>query len=384
MQEDTTEMKQLAREVIKAYKANLPPQAEFVKCLSGAADVNESVFQNSEDAFTFRFRFRCSAVGNISIQAASVKPQFSILHLQVLIWALLIRSGQCDGSILVPLELQILSVVSSGGDCNLPIAGVKILWQDSLLFCISQSTLKEFILDMMKTSPKLFLTTDRTFHPATRKILEIIDNAKATNGMSSKKLDFSKSAVSHWQNFLFSEELSDVTFVCLDGTTHPAHQLVLSGESPYFKAYFTGPWSEQNEDRQWKTQIKSSTLKTVLTYMYTGSFGKSLVDKSLDTVCEILQVGQEFQMSSLVEVCCNMILPNLAIDNIKKMTCVAATVTLPFMGPTNIWKHCVKFVRKNSTVVLMDPNFMALATEHPDLWNKLRDEISPSRKRSRS
>jgi hypothetical protein len=110
---------------------------------------------------------------------------------------------------------------------------------------------------------------------------------------------------------------------------------------------------------------------------------------SADTLCDILQVAHEFQMPHLVEVCCVLLSRKLSLlDNIKKSTCLAAVIatTVDAHGPsTNLWKLCVDFILGNLVEVLMDPSFASMATEHPDLWNRLRRaDISPSRRQKRS
>jgi hypothetical protein len=308
------------------------------------------------------------------------------------------------------LEKQIRLVVECGGDMELPLRGVSILVrtageQDKVLLrsaTARATTPNELVFALIQKNPEYYCKTqgddsdedsdedsddeessgkkELEFNDETKKLLEIIKDAKTSIRFSSS--EFSRSVVSVWHNLLFSEKLSDVTFVCnKDGTTFHAHRVVLSGESPYFEAFFTGPWSKQNDDGRWKTEIDPSIMKAVLTFIYTGKFGTPLVGMSMDVIVMILQVGQEFQMPNLVEVCSRIIKPKLALENIKKMTSVAATISFPIAGPTNLWNHCVHFIRRNSKDVLMDTSFVALATENPDLWTNLQNEISPSRKR---
>jgi hypothetical protein len=112
---------------------------------------------------------------------------------------------------------------------------------------IAQATPKEFVYDTVPMNGE-------PLSPVVSTLLDILK--KATNP------DFQRPRVSQRGDLLFSERFSDVTSVCPDSTAYPAHQVVLSGESPYFNTVFTGPWSEQNQDRQWKSHIKSGVLKT--------------------------------------------------------------------------------------------------------------------------
>jgi hypothetical protein len=365
---ENTGVKQLAEEVVKAYHEKAAAEV-LLPWFSGLADPNESILADCDDSFSFTIR-----AFTLTIKAMSPQPQFSVFHLQALMWMMCGRSDG-DEQVRLALEKQILYVVAAGGDCDLQVVDVQVLCNDSELVCIVHATPREFVLDIIKI-PWYHAPGYR--HPITEKILDIIEKAKCTVRFSSH--NFSQSVVSAWKNLLFSESLSDVTFVCTNGNRCHAHRLVLSAASPYFKTYFTGPWSDQDNGGLWKTEIDSPILETVLTFIYTGNFGKPLLDMSMDNIANILKVGQEFQMPNLVEVCCRVIRENLSLKNIKKMTCVAATVSPPFAGQTDLFERCVNFIRDNMADVLLDTSFIALASEHPELWKRLQQVISPSRK----
>jgi hypothetical protein len=97
---------------------------------------------------------------------------------------------------------------------------------------------------------------------------------------------------------------------------------------------FTGPWDAQNEDRNWKTEFNPKTFRLVLSFVCTGSFGvfegfeREHCRGSSSRSCTIFPDGESgrglLQDHS----------PNACLQDIKKMTCVVATITSPISGPT--------------------------------------------------
>jgi hypothetical protein len=378
--ERSGEMKRLAEEVVKAFMDRAPTEA-FLPCLARVADLNKSILESSDETFGFNDP---STNCTINIRSASPQPQFSILHLQILMWMMNTHRTVTD------LSEQIHLVVRSGADCDLEIVSLEVCVPNQKKLCVERATPMEFIFHLLQHFLSVIMRDGHSnpvhmicLRGRTAEILQIIESAQAANRWSSSSI-FSQSVVSGWSNLLFSEQFSDVTFVCRDGTPIYAHQNILSVASPYFKTYFTGPWSKQNNDRQWKIQVDSNILKSVLTYMYTGSFGASSQGMSMDTLVEILQVGHEFQISNLFELCMTKTIlrkSEFSLSNIKHFICIAATFSDPTVERKTLWGHCVDYIQDNIVTVLMDADFMTLATESPGIWKKLETELdSMSRK----
>jgi hypothetical protein len=57
-----------------------------------------------------------------------------------------------------------------------------------------------------------------------------------------------KSTADMYEKLLFSEDCSDIRFVCNDGVEIPARRCSLTTASDYFKRSLQGPWSESNVD----------------------------------------------------------------------------------------------------------------------------------------
>jgi hypothetical protein len=150
------------------------------------------------------------------------------------------------------LHKHMLLVASSGGNCDEVITGIEVVLlrtdgrsslnldvevedEEEVFISIQRSTSKEFIFDGVQRQFEYSNTADVRMES----ILETIETAKTSFPFSS--LFFTQSRAANWKGLLFSEKLSDVTFVCPNGETHYFHQVVLSCDSPYVEAYFTGP-----------------------------------------------------------------------------------------------------------------------------------------------
>lgn len=180
---------------------------------------------------------------------------------------------------------------------------------------------------------------------------------------------------------LLSEKHSDVTFVCSDDETQlHAHKCILSSSSDFFDTYFDGPWGEQHPDGKWKTKFTSDVMKAFLTFVYTGKveFGKD--DAGVTCAQRVMKLAHEWNLPKLfflAEVKCTL---SISIENFPTL------MTEAEVYEAHVLKHqCVKFLRENFVkVVLKHPHLMsALASDYPDLWGELSDELEPKPKRHR-
>ena len=406
----TTTTKQFALKAVEAAVSESSPEV-LQACVSRLTNVNECILKSSPQK---KYGYVSSSGLLHTVEAIATKQHhFSVLHLQLFMWMVESSVNFLRPSFYKALEKQILKVAMAGGDCDIQVQGIRVLCGEEEIFRLHRKTITEFIHEFVQRSES---PNDEMLNSQTRRILKVIGRAKVSNPISS--FDTSHAAAAVWSNLLFSEDFSDVKFVCCtDRTTFPAHQCVLSGASPYFRQYFKGPWSKQKGDKQYETRVDSTIIKHILTYMYTGTFGNtSIAGMSVNTVIDILQTAQEFQMARLVEVCCKIIGPRINLQNIKKVTCVASTIVTPptlkahpmhhqlqqhqdqhhpnndhLFGndgsngidhqyghhqTTNLWKCCAEFIKDNSTQVLLHQDFCLLSSENPHLWNDLQTEIS--------
>lgn len=175
-----------------------------------------------------------------------------------------------------------------------------------------------------------------------------------------------ESVVTSWKNLLFSEEFSDITFQCPDGTAFHAHKNVLAATSSYFRAAFSGPWREQDTTGHWKTSNSPEIMKAVLTFVYTGAVASELdVDPS-----GMLAVASEYDLQALREVCEASCKRKLNDGNVKELLQIAH-----LFGSSALKKSCFDFVRMNWTSVLTNPSMASLATDDAELWAEMAAAI---------
>lgn len=187
-----------------------------------------------------------------------------------------------------------------------------------------------------------------------------------------------------YEKLLSSEEFSDVTFVCSDGVSVPAHKAILAASSDYFNTAFRGPWAENNVDGVWKTSHPSTLIKAVLKILYTGSDEKCdelLKDEEVDQMA-LFELSSEFGIDMLIT-----LTTNNCIQSINKKTLKEYLVKGNFYSNEKLKKACFDFIQLDVTTSLTSPDIMALASEEVDLWSELttylKNDGKTSRKRTR-
>jgi hypothetical protein len=117
-------------------------------------------------------------------------------------------------------------------------------------------------------------------------------------------------------NMLFSEEDSDIHFICYDGQIVHAHKLILKIASPYFKAALNGRWAENNKDGKWRTEHSVYAVKAFLSQIYCGKFKDSLMEK--DPI-GIYKIASEWDLSSLRVLAEKCSIQSVNAENLRKM-----------------------------------------------------------------
>ena len=150
----------------------------------------------------------------------------------------------------------------------------------------------------------------------------MLDKALQANHMVVAKALAPESTINLWRNLLFSQNFSDVTFVFPDGDVLHAHKCVLAAASPYFDAYFKGPWGSSHPNGRWKTKISRPVMKAVLTFIYTGDTEsiESLLtnkDKNEDTLGATLAVAVQYQLPTLQSLVESQLMKSLTLTTVK-------------------------------------------------------------------
>lgn len=96
----------------------------------------------------------------------------------------------------------------------------------------------------------------------------------------------------------------------MDKEVYHCHRIVLSAASPYFKAMFTGGLMETEMNRVKLQGICPTAMSRIILFIYSGQIRVTEVD-----VCQLLAAAAMFQVSNVVEACCNFLERQLDSSN---------------------------------------------------------------------
>ena len=116
------------------------------------------------------------------------------------------------------------------------------------------------------------------------------------------------------QNF---PELQDVTIICEEGSELYAHKCVLVSRSEYFSSMFCSGWSESSAELT--LPLPSTTVQTVLDYLYTDQSVKVEKSEDLEFVCNILVVADQFLLNRLKQICESQLTRLLTLKNVTEL-----------------------------------------------------------------
>ena len=168
------------------------------------------------------------------------------------------------------------------------------------------------------------------------------------------------------ERFLFSDTLSDVHLHCPDGTILHAHKVILSMQSSYFATVFEGPWDKEHPNGIWVTSNSPDIMKVILTFIYTGVFTYEEDQQLLS----LLTSAHEYELKRLVEAIEEKLIFMIDLKSIKDITEKAYLYNLDCLK-----ESCWAFIYNYFLDVLMDENFMRLATESTSIWSELQSDM---------
>jgi len=169
-----------------------------------------------------------------------------------------------------------------------------------------------------------------------------------------------------WQSLVicYSVKFSDVHIHCLDGTILHAHRNILSAASPYFATVFEGPWGDEHPNGVWNTANPVDLMKVILTHIYIGVKSN---DEMSNQPLAILSLAHEYQLTMLVKATERVLMEQIEVGNVKELLQSSVLYNL-----VRLKQSCSEFIKNNSRKVLMNEDFMKLATEDKALWIELR------------
>eukprot|EP00547_Thalassionema_nitzschioides_P002125 CAMPEP_0194212644 /NCGR_PEP_ID=MMETSP0156-20130528/12680_1 /TAXON_ID=33649 /ORGANISM="Thalassionema nitzschioides, Strain L26-B" /LENGTH=437 /DNA_ID=CAMNT_0038940515 /DNA_START=101 /DNA_END=1414 /DNA_ORIENTATION=- len=177
-----------------------------------------------------------------------------------------------------------------------------------------------------------------------------------------------------WTAMLDDEaSCSDFSFVCSDGSRVKAHKSVLKTASPYFR-------KENASTMQLNTSHSSSVINAIMEFIYLGRFEQDAWcanittqdDQQEEQLTKLLSAATEFEIEPLIDRIVPCIISNY-LNSLK--SCKAALMISHEYELKHLKVACLEYIEENSTLFLVDPSFLGLSSEHPELWNEVKETL---------
>ena len=146
-----------------------------------------------------------------------------------------------------------------------------------------------------------------------------------------------------------NEEQCDIILTVLSDQL-PAHKLVLSVNSPYFRAMFSSNYSEATQSRVEMRGITFVALELLVQYFYTCR-----IHISTENVQEVLAASTMLQASSVTDACCEFMKRHLGVSN-----CLGVQTFADMHSCSELKKIASEFTKNNFATVVASEEFLNL------------------------
>eukprot|EP01125_Pyxidicula_operculata_P014484 TRINITY_DN4825_c0_g1_i1.p1 TRINITY_DN4825_c0_g1~~TRINITY_DN4825_c0_g1_i1.p1 ORF type:complete len:363 (-),score=38.52 TRINITY_DN4825_c0_g1_i1:6-1094(-) len=161
--------------------------------------------------------------------------------------------------------------------------------------------------------------------------------------------------------------LSDVTFIVEDQRIC-AHKALLVARCERFKAMFTGSMKESYEKEIEISSHSAICFNIMLEYIYTDTLSEGL---NLDTYLELLQLSDEYLLTSFTRMCESRIAKLVTVHNVS----IILTAADKF-NAKKLKKYCLGFILSNYSATVNTQEFK----EHlksPELLMEIMTAVAP-------
>ncbi len=149
-----------------------------------------------------------------------------------------------------------------------------------------------------------------------------------------------------------NSELSDIT-LRVGSEQIPSHKLILSVNSPYFRAMFSSSYSEGSQAVVEIRDISATALEALVKYFYT-----SRVHISTANVQELLAVSSMLQVGAVSDACCEFMRRHLGASN-----CLGVRTFADMLSCSELKKVADDFAKRNFSTVVDSEDFLKLEVE---------------------
>uniref|UniRef100_A0AC35TJB4 BTB domain-containing protein n=1 Tax=Rhabditophanes sp. KR3021 TaxID=114890 RepID=A0AC35TJB4_9BILA len=170
-----------------------------------------------------------------------------------------------------------------------------------------------------------------------------------------ENVDHSSFLVDQISNLCLSEELSDVTLV-IGGTRIPAHKLILSTRSRYFRALFGNGMKESIQNEVTIVDASIDVFKIVLKYIYSGKIQLGAMSDLL--LINLFELAHEFGFEELEAITVNRFEVILCGNNLCEILTLAKAFNLE-----NLLQTCLSFADNHALCLVKSSEFLTLTAE---------------------
>ncbi|XP_076818772.1 kelch-like protein 5 [Clavelina lepadiformis] len=151
------------------------------------------------------------------------------------------------------------------------------------------------------------------------------------------------------QEHLQNQQLCDVVIIA-GPKRIPAHRLVLSSVSDYFKAMFNNDVRESHEEEVTISDVDADALEKIISYMYTGR-----LEMSEENVERVLSTANMLQLHPVVDAGCNFLMKQLHPSN-----CLGIRAFADLQSCHRLYKEAHVYTMEHFTDVMRNQEFVML------------------------
>lgn len=149
-----------------------------------------------------------------------------------------------------------------------------------------------------------------------------------------------------------NRELSDIQLK-VGSKCIPSHKLILSANSPYFRAMFSSGYSESGQTEVEIHDISSTALECLMQYFYT-----SKIHISTANVQELLAASSMLQVGAVSDACCEFMRRHLGASN-----CLGVRTFADMHSCSELRRVADNFAKRNFSIVVESEDFLKLEVE---------------------
>ncbi|KRT79769.1 BTB And C-terminal Kelch domain containing protein, partial [Oryctes borbonicus] len=128
------------------------------------------------------------------------------------------------------------------------------------------------------------------------------------------------------------------------------HRVVLAAASPYFKAMFTGGLKESEMHRVKLQGVSATAMNRLIQFMYTGR-----IKVTENTVCQLLPAATMFQVTNVIQACCDFLERQLDPSNAIGIANFAEQ-----HGCNELCRKANQYIERNFSQICQEEEFLQL------------------------